>query len=84
MRTEDIAYRKRVMVLWWSANDEVKKFARDSERPYPFNIRKWTGPATMRRRTLATILLTVLTFKAEEVIHLTDARQQDHFQQLGF
>lgn len=67
------------LVVW---HDEVKKFARDSERPYPFNIRKRDGASNYASTDLATILYRLETFKAEEVIYLTDARQQDHFQQL--
>ncbi|MGB0414214.1 MAG: arginine--tRNA ligase [Coraliomargarita sp.] len=67
------------LVVW---HDEVKKFARDNERPYPFNIRKKDGASNYASTDLATILYRVEEFKAEEVIYLTDARQQDHFQQL--
>lgn len=67
------------LVVW---HDEVKKFARDNERPYPFNIRKKDGASNYATTDLATILYRVEEFGAEEVIYLTDARQQDHFQQL--
>ena len=67
------------LVVW---HDEVKKFARDNDRPYPFNIRKSDGASNYASTDLATILYRVEHFKAEEVIYLTDARQQDHFQQL--
>ncbi|NBB79849.1 MAG: arginine--tRNA ligase, partial [Verrucomicrobia bacterium] len=67
------------LVVW---HDEVKKFARDNERPYPFNIRKRDGASNYATTDLATVLYRVEEFKAEEVIYLTDARQQDHFQQL--
>ena len=67
------------LVVW---HDEVKKFARDNERPYPFNIRKKDGASNYASTDLATILYRVEEFQAEEVIYLTDARQQDHFQQL--
>jgi arginyl-tRNA synthetase len=67
------------LVVW---HDEVRKFARDNERPYPFNIRKKDGASNYASTDLATILYRVEHFKAEEVIYLTDARQQDHFQQL--
>lgn len=67
------------LVVW---HDEVKKFARDNERPYPFNIRKSDGASNYASTDLATILYRVEKFEAEEVIYLTDARQQDHFQQL--
>jgi len=67
------------LVVW---HDEVKKFARDNERPYPFNIRKSDGASNYASTDLATVLYRVEEFAAEEVIYLTDARQQDHFQQL--
>ncbi|MFU8847644.1 MAG: arginine--tRNA ligase [Opitutales bacterium] len=67
------------LVVW---HDEIKKFARDNERPYPFNIRKKDGASNYATTDLATILYRVEEFQAEEVIYLTDARQQDHFQQL--
>lgn len=67
------------LVVW---HDEIKKFARDNERPYPFNIRKRDGASNYASTDLATLLYRVEEFKAEEIIYLTDARQQDHFQQL--
>jgi arginyl-tRNA synthetase len=67
------------LVVW---HDEVKKFARDNERPYPFNIRKKDGASNYASTDLATVLYRLEAFKAEEIVYLTDARQQDHFQQL--
>jgi arginyl-tRNA synthetase len=67
------------LVVW---HDNVKKFARDNDRPNPFNIRKKDGASNYASTDLATILYRVEHFKAAEVIYLTDARQQDHFQQL--
>ena len=67
------------LVVW---HDEVKKFSRDNERPYPFNIRKSDGASNYASTDLATVLYRVREFKAEEIIYLTDARQQDHFQLL--
>ncbi len=67
------------LVVW---HDEVKKFARDNERPYPFNIRKKDGASNYATTDLATILYRVEAFGADEVVYLTDARQQDHFEQL--
>lgn len=67
------------LVVW---HDEVKKFARDNERPYPFNIRKSDGASNYASTDLATVLYRLEEFKAEEIVYLTDARQQDHFQQL--
>jgi arginyl-tRNA synthetase len=67
------------LVVW---HDEVKKFARNNERPFPFNIRKKDGASNYASTDLATALYRVEEFKADEIIYLTDARQQDHFQQL--
>jgi len=67
------------LVVW---HDEVRKFARDNERPFPFNIRKKDGASNYASTDLATMLYRIETFDADEVIYLTDARQQDHFQQL--
>ena len=67
------------LVVW---HDEVKKFARDNERPYPFNIRKSDGASNYASTDLATVLYRLEEFKADEIVYLTDARQQDHFQQL--
>jgi arginyl-tRNA synthetase len=67
------------LVVW---HDEIKKFARDNERPFPFNIRKKDGASNYASTDLATMLYRIETFDADEIIFLTDARQQDHFQQL--
>jgi len=67
------------LVVW---HDEIAKFSRDNERPYPFNIRKRDGASNYASTDLATILYRLEEYKADEVIYLTDARQQDHFQQL--
>lgn len=67
------------LVVW---HDEVKKFSRENERPYPFNIRKSDGASNYASTDLATVLYRLEKFKAEEIIYLTDARQQDHFEQL--
>ena len=67
------------LVVW---HDEIKKFARDNERPFPFNIRKKDGASNYASTDLATMLYRVETFDADEIVYLTDARQQDHFQQL--
>lgn len=76
----DIAEESKGALVVW--HDEIKKFARDNERPYPFNIRKQDGASNYASTDLATILYRVEELKAEEVIYLTDSRQQDHFQQL--
>jgi arginyl-tRNA synthetase len=67
------------LVVW---HDEIKKFSRDNERPYPFNIRKSDGASNYASTDLATVLYRLEEFKADEIVYLTDARQQDHFQQL--
>lgn len=67
------------LVVW---HDEVKKFSRGNERPFPFNIRKKDGASNYASTDLATLLYRVEHFKAESVIYLTDARQKDHFEQL--
>jgi arginyl-tRNA synthetase len=67
------------LVVW---HDEVKKFSRENERPFPFNIRKKDGASNYASTDLATLLYRVEHFKAESVIYLTDARQKDHFEQL--
>lgn len=67
------------LVVW---HDEVRKFARDNERPFPFNIRKKDGASNYASTDLATMLYRIEVFDADEIIYLTDARQQDHFQQL--
>ena len=67
------------LVVW---HDSVKKFARDNPRPFPFNIRKKDGASNYASTDLATVLYRIEHFKAQSVIYLTDARQQDHFEQL--
>ena len=67
------------LVIW---HDEINKFSRENERPYPFNIRKRDGASNYASTDLATVLYRLEEFKADEIIYLTDARQQDHFQQL--
>lgn len=67
------------LVVW---HDEISKFSRHSERPYPFNIRKQDGASNYASTDLATVLYRLEAFKADEIVYLTDARQQDHFQQL--
>ncbi len=59
-------------------------FFKDDEKfkEQPFIIRKSDGASNYASTDLATILYRVEHFNAEEVIYVTDARQQDHFQQL--
>ncbi|MFI3290329.1 MAG: arginine--tRNA ligase [Opitutales bacterium] len=48
----------------------------------PFIIRKKDGASNYASTDLATILYRVQELKANELIYVTDARQQDHFKQL--
>ena len=59
-------------------------FHRDHERfnKQPFIVRKSDGASNYASTDLATLLYRVENFKAEEVVYVTDGRQQDHFQQL--
>ena len=67
------------LVVW---HNEIKKFAKDNKRPFPFNIRKKDGASNYASTDLATILYRIEHFKAQSIIYLTDSRQQDHFEQL--
>lgn len=59
-------------------------FLKDHERfcKQPFIIRKKDGASNYASTDLATVLYRVEELKADEVIYVTDGRQQDHFQQL--
>ena len=59
-------------------------FHRDHERfnKQPFIVRKSDGASNYASTDLATLLYRVEHFGAEEVVYVTDGRQQDHFQQL--
>lgn len=59
-------------------------FHKDHERfkTQPFIIRKSDGASNYASTDLATLLYRVENFGAEEVVYVTDGRQQDHFQQL--
>ena len=59
-------------------------FLRDHDRfkTQPFIIRKSDGASNYASTDLATLLYRVEHFGAEEVVYVTDGRQQDHFQQL--
>lgn len=48
----------------------------------PFIIRKSDGASNYASTDLATVLYRVREFGAETIVYVTDARQQDHFQQL--
>lgn len=59
-------------------------FLRDHDRfkSQPFIVRKSDGASNYASTDLATLLYRVEEFKAEEIVYVTDGRQQDHFQQL--
>lgn len=59
-------------------------FHREHERfaKQPFIIRKSDGASNYASTDLATVLNRVENLGAEEIIYVTDGRQQDHFQQL--
>lgn len=59
-------------------------FLKDHERfcKQPFIIRKKDGASNYASTDLATVLYRVEQLKAQEIIYVTDGRQQDHFQQL--
>ena len=59
-------------------------FLREHDRfkTQPFIIRKSDGASNYASTDLATLLYRVEHFGAEEVVYVTDGRQQDHFQQL--
>lgn len=59
-------------------------FLKDHERfkTQPFIIRKKDGASNYASTDLATVLYRVEHFGAQEIIYVTDGRQQDHFQQL--
>ncbi len=48
----------------------------------PFIIRKKDGASNYASTDLATVLYRVENWKADEIVYITDGRQQDHFQQL--
>lgn len=59
-------------------------FLREHERfkTQPFIVRKSDGASNYASTDLATLLYRVENFGAQEVVYVTDGRQQDHFQQL--
>lgn len=54
----------------------------DRFRDQPFIIRKSDGASNYATTDLATLLYRYENFHADEIIYVTDGRQQDHFQQL--
>ena len=67
------------LVVW---HDEHPRFARTAKPSQPFIIRKADGASNYGSTDLATVLYRTEHFKADEIVYVTDGRQQDHFQQL--
>ncbi len=67
------------LVVW---HDEVPRYSRQAETKLPFIVRKKDGSSNYASTDLATVLYRAEVLKAEEVVYVTDGRQQDHFQQL--
>jgi arginyl-tRNA synthetase len=63
-------------------HDEHPRFSRHTERPNPFIIRKEDGASNYASTDLATMLYRVEHFHADGIVVETDARQNDHFEQL--
>jgi len=59
-------------------------FLKDHERfkEQPFIIRKSDGASNYASTDLATVLYRTEVLHAQEIVYVTDGRQQDHFQQL--
>ena len=67
------------LVAW---HDEEPRFSRHAETKLPFIIRKKDGSSNYASTDLATLLYRAEHFRADEVVYVTDGRQQDHFHQL--
>lgn len=67
------------LVVW---HDEEPRFSRHAETKMPFIVRKKDGSSNYASTDLATLLYRAEHFKADEVVYVTDGRQQDHFHQL--
>ncbi len=67
------------LVVW---HDEVPRYSRQAETKLPFIVRKKDGSSNYASTDLATVLYRAEILVAEEVVYVTDGRQQDHFQQL--
>ncbi len=63
-------------------HDEVPRFSRHAERPFPFMVRKADGASGYASTDLATALYRQEYFKADGIVIVTDFRQGDHFEQL--
>jgi len=67
------------LVVW---HEEESRFSREAETKMPFIVRKKDGSSNYASTDLATLLYRAEHFQADEVVYVTDGRQQDHFQQL--
>lgn len=67
------------LIVW---NDSDPRYARTNENAAPFIVRKKDGGSNYASTDLATLLYRVEHFKADEVVYVTDDRQQDHFRML--
>lgn len=63
-------------------HDEHPRFARTTERPNPFIIRKAGGASNYASTDLATMLYRAEELHADGIAIETDTRQNDHFEQL--
>ncbi len=70
---------KGALIVW---HDDHPRFARTAEPSQPFIIRKADGASNYGSTDLATVLYRREHFNADEIVYVTDGRQQDHFQQL--
>ena len=70
---------KGALVVW---HDDHPRFARTAQPSQPFIIRKADGASNYGSTDLATVLYRREHFNADEIVYVTDGRQQDHFQQL--
>lgn len=67
------------LIVW---NDSDPRYARTNENAAPFIVRKKDGGSNYASTDLATLLYRVEHFNADEVVYVTDDRQQDHFRML--
>lgn len=67
------------LIVW---NDSDPRYSRENENAAPFIVRKKDGGSNYASTDLATLLYRVEHFKADEVVYVTDDRQQDHFRML--
>jgi arginyl-tRNA synthetase len=67
------------LVVW---HDDEPRFSRHAETKMPFIVRKKDGSSNYASTDLATLLYRTEYFKADEIVYVTDGRQQDHFHQL--